>query len=86
MGGEDKIRPLWRHYYQEINAIIFVIDSNDRDRKEEAKHELHTVLSEEELTGVPLLVYANKQVSGLSLELIVIQSIDYCGGFTKCRG
>ena len=32
IGGCDKIRLLWRHYYAGVNGIIFVIDSNDRDR------------------------------------------------------
>lgn len=32
VGGKDKIRPLWRHYFQNTSGIIFVLDSNDRDR------------------------------------------------------
>eukprot|EP00435_Cladocopium_sp_Y103_P058720 s315_g20.t1 len=36
VGGRDKLRPLWRHFYAEKNAVIFVIDSNDRDRFPEA--------------------------------------------------
>jgi hypothetical protein len=32
VGGQDKIRRLWRHYYQNTQGIIFVVDSNDRDR------------------------------------------------------
>ena len=31
-GMQDKIRPLWRHYYQNTQGLIFVVDSNDRDR------------------------------------------------------
>ena len=34
VGGQDKIRPLWRHYYQNTQGLIFVVDSNDRDRVE----------------------------------------------------
>merc|ERR1739844_632122 len=49
VGGQDKIRPLWRHYYQGTNGIIFVVDSNDRDRVEDAREELTKMLSEEEL-------------------------------------
>merc|ERR1712045_732549 len=37
VGGQDKIRPLWRYYYQGTNALIFVVDSNDRDRMEDAR-------------------------------------------------
>ena len=35
VGGQEKIRPLWRHYYQNVDAVIFVIDSNDGGRFEE---------------------------------------------------
>ena len=30
VGGQDKIRPLWRHYFQNTQGLIFVVDSNDR--------------------------------------------------------
>merc|ERR1712159_783111 len=29
VGGQDKIRPLWRHYYEDAHGVIFVVDSND---------------------------------------------------------
>merc|ERR1712159_177642 len=37
VGGQDKIRPLWRHYYQQTQALIFVVDSNDRERLSTAR-------------------------------------------------
>jgi ADP-ribosylation factor protein 1 len=61
VGGQDKIRPLWRHYYQNTQGLIFVVDSNDRDRIEDAKEELHRMLNEEELRDCVVLVFANKQ-------------------------
>lgn len=68
VGGQDKIRPLWRHYYQNTQAIIFVVDSNDRERIDDsrdyensAKDELHRMLAEDELANSVLLVFANKQ-------------------------
>merc|ERR1712072_1010538 len=45
VGGQDKIRKLWRHYYQNTQGIIFVVDSNDRDRIEDAREELVRMLS-----------------------------------------
>merc|ERR1712193_489855 len=48
VGGQDKIRPLWRHYYQGTNCLIYVVDSNDRDRVEDAKEELSKMLNEDE--------------------------------------
>ena len=40
VGGQDKIRPLWRHYFQNTQGLIFVVDSNDRERIAEAQDEL----------------------------------------------
>ncbi|KAI9764007.1 MAG: hypothetical protein M1840_008955 [Geoglossum simile] len=61
VGGQDKIRPLWRHYFQNTQGIIFVVDSNDRDRAIEARDELQRMLNEEELKEAVLLVFANKR-------------------------
>ncbi|CAO2830963.1 unnamed protein product [Amaranthus hypochondriacus] len=61
VGGQDKIRPLWRHYFQNTQGLIFVVDTNDRDRINEARDELHRMLSEDELSDATLLVFANKQ-------------------------
>jgi ADP-ribosylation factor protein 1 len=61
VGGQDKIRPLWRHYFQNTQGLIFVVDSNDRERLSEAREELSRMLSEDELRDAVLLVFCNKQ-------------------------
>ncbi|XP_070762835.1 ADP-ribosylation factor 4-like isoform X1 [Enoplosus armatus] len=61
VGGQDKIRPLWRHYFQNTQGLIFVVDSNDRERVQESCEELTKMLSEDELKDAVLLVFANKQ-------------------------
>merc|ERR1712241_793392 len=61
VGGQDKIRPLWRHYYQGTNGVIYVVDSNDRERIEDAREELMMMLNEDEMRDAVLLVLANKQ-------------------------
>ena len=61
VGGQDKIRPLWRHYFQNTQGVIFVVDSNDTERFPEAREELQKMLAEEELRDAVLLVFANKQ-------------------------
>nr|XP_057931214.1 ADP-ribosylation factor 4-like [Doryrhamphus excisus] len=61
VGGQDKIRPLWRHYFQNTQGLIFVVDSNDRERVAEAADELSKMLQEQELKDAILLVFANKQ-------------------------
>merc|ERR1719164_113324 len=61
IGGQDKIRKLWRYYYQGTQGLIFVVDSSDRDRLADARDELHKLLREEEMSHTKVLVYANKQ-------------------------
>lgn len=61
VGGQDKIRPLWRHYYTGTQGLVFVVDSQDRERVDEAKQELHRILSDREMKDCLLLVFANKQ-------------------------
>uniref|UniRef100_A0A7S3Q2U3 ADP-ribosylation factor n=1 Tax=Chaetoceros debilis TaxID=122233 RepID=A0A7S3Q2U3_9STRA len=61
IGGQDKIRKLWKHYYNNNHGIIFVVDSCDGNRVALAKEELHMMLDEDQLKGAALLVYANKQ-------------------------
>jgi len=61
VGGQDKIRPLWRHYFQNTQGLIFVVDSNDRERVAEAREELSKMLEEDELRDAIILIFANKQ-------------------------
>ena len=61
VGGQEKLRALWRHYFQNTQAVIFVVDSSDRHRLQEAAEELHRLIKEEELQNALLLVLANKQ-------------------------
>merc|ERR1712174_125250 len=58
---EYKIRPLWRHYYQNTQGLIYVVDSSDKERVQESREELHKMLNEDELRDAIVLVFANKQ-------------------------
>jgi len=61
VGGQNKIRILWKHYYLNTSALIYVVDSSDIERIEETREILHNLCGEEELFGVPVLIFANKQ-------------------------
>ena len=52
---------LWKHYFDKINAVIFVVDSSDLDRMSRAKEELHKILEDPDLANAPILIFANKQ-------------------------
>lgn len=47
--------------YDRTQGVVFVVDSNDRDRVSEARDELHRMLNEDALRDAALLVFANKQ-------------------------
>merc|ERR1719476_856156 len=49
VGGQEKLRRLWRHYYQGTNGLIYVVDSSDRDRIEDAREELTKMINEDEM-------------------------------------
>ncbi|XP_063066247.1 ADP-ribosylation factor-like protein 3 [Engraulis encrasicolus] len=61
IGGQRKIRPYWRNYYENTDLLIFVIDSADRKRFEETAEELGELLDEDKLSMIPMLIFANKQ-------------------------
>ena len=61
VGGQDKIRILWKHYYQNTDGLIFVVDCNDEERFEKANEILKIILTNKELENTCLLVFANKQ-------------------------
>ena len=61
IGGQATIRQLWRYYYQGTDGLIFIVDSTDRDRFNTAREELHAILDDADMYGVPVIVFANKQ-------------------------
>lgn len=61
VGGQERLRALWRHYFSGTDVLIFVVDSADRDRIEKAKAELYKVLADKELKDCEVIILANKQ-------------------------
>lgn len=63
IGGQTKLRPLWRHYFVNTDALIFVVDSSDLERIEEARDEMFHVLRDPNMDGCQTaLILLNKQV------------------------
>ena len=60
VGGQTKIRPLWQHYFVNTDAVIFVVDSSDSERLEEAKEELDSILNDDRIENASILVFSNK--------------------------
>jgi signal recognition particle receptor subunit beta len=68
LGGQTSIRPYWRCYYPNTQAIIYVVDSSDVERIGISKEEFHAIVEEEELKDALILVYANKQVRWCNMQ------------------
>ncbi|KTF73940.1 hypothetical protein cypCar_00025804 [Cyprinus carpio] len=64
IGGQRKIRPFWKKYLENTDLLVYVIDSTDKKRFEETGLELSELIDEENLAGVPILIFANKQDLG----------------------
>ncbi|GFR88383.1 ADP-ribosylation factor-like [Elysia marginata] len=61
VGGQEKIRALWRHYFVKTQGLLYIVDSADWDRMEEAREELCGIIESPEMAKVPVVVVANKQ-------------------------
>lgn len=61
VGGQKSIRSYWKNYFESTDALIWVVDSSDKQRMNDCREELNNLLQEERLLGATLLVFANKQ-------------------------
>ena len=61
LGGQEELRALWDKYFAECHAVVYTVDSNDRERIAESKESFDRMIANDQLRGVPLLVLANKQ-------------------------
>ncbi|KAE9553831.1 hypothetical protein FO519_002961 [Halicephalobus sp. NKZ332] len=60
-GASNPVRWNWKHYLEISHGLIYVVDSNDRERIDEARQELMGILKEKLLPDAVLLVFAHKQ-------------------------
>ena len=60
LGGQESTRSVWDVYFVNTDAIIYVIDSNDKNY-EESKNQFFKILENETLRNAVILIYANKQ-------------------------
>eukprot|EP01117_Protostelium_nocturnum_P015185 TRINITY_DN5857_c0_g1_i1.p2 TRINITY_DN5857_c0_g1~~TRINITY_DN5857_c0_g1_i1.p2 ORF type:complete len:211 (-),score=47.59 TRINITY_DN5857_c0_g1_i1:788-1360(-) len=60
IGGHASARHVWNTYFPSVSGIVFVVDSSDPDRFNESKKELDGLLSNRDISSVPVLVLGNK--------------------------
>lgn len=75
VGGQETLRSMWSEYYSQCHGIIFVVDSTDRERMDECKETLTSIIMDEEIEGVPILMLANKQDRADRMEIQDIKEI-----------
>ncbi|XP_053115032.1 ADP-ribosylation factor-like protein 4D [Hemicordylus capensis] len=75
VGGQEKLRPLWKSYTRRTDGLVFVVDSAEADRLEEARVELHKITRSSDNQGVPVLVLANKQDITQALSVAEVEKL-----------
>ena len=60
IGGQPRFRAMWERYCRGVNAIVFVVDAADASSWGAAKESLRDLMTKPALSGIPLLVLANK--------------------------
>ena len=59
IGGQSKLRPLWKEYFTNCQGMAFMVDAADRQRFDEANESMHTILRDVSV-DVPILILVNK--------------------------
>eukprot|EP00158_Paraphelidium_tribonemae_P001168 Partr_v1_DN24058_c0_g1_i1_m34685 putative adp-ribosylation len=75
LGGQTDLQSIWQSYYAECHAIVFMIDSTDKERLEEVQKVFQKIILNDEAEGVPVLMLANKQDMPLALKVEEIKEI-----------
>ncbi|KAH0832330.1 P-loop containing nucleoside triphosphate hydrolase protein, partial [Lanmaoa asiatica] len=60
VAGQPKFRSMWERYCNGVDAVVYVLTPSRQEKFHTVRFELHQLLSQPSLAGVPLLVLGNK--------------------------
>jgi len=60
LGGHQMARRIWNEYSAEADGIIFLVDSADQSRFDEAAQEIRALIDNEAMSETPILILGNK--------------------------
>jgi ADP-ribosylation factor-like protein 3 len=94
IGGQASTWRLWPSFLANVDVLVFVVDSADRSRLHEVARAMKFLLTNDKLSGIPMLLWANKQdllnaltpseiVQSLDLQLIKDRSFQVIGCSTR---
>ena len=83
LGGHRQARRVWKDYFPAVDAIVFMIDCTNRDRFLESKVELDSLLTDDQISNVPVLILGNKiDISGAASEAEILDVFNLYGQTT----
>ncbi|XP_006873537.1 PREDICTED: ADP-ribosylation factor-like protein 10 [Chrysochloris asiatica] len=71
IGGSQNLRFYWKEFVNEVDVLVFIVDSADRLRLQWARQELHKLLDKD--PDLPVVVVANKQDLSEAMSVVELQ-------------
>ena len=75
LGGQQSFRSIWNNYFEDADVLIYVVDSADSERFEEATRTLHKIVEHPEAASLPVLILGNKNDMPLAQDVSALRTL-----------